>query len=280
MSRGTRPGIVQRQWAERMALRLDERGYVTELSDNLFEPLLPDTMAELSEGDGSELGNAGLLGKVAAPHSSSALAINVFQYWRSRPKRPLTEAVGCGPITSIRFEQRSATGFGPKPANLDVVLTEADGDTVAIESKFCEPYDGGVEGKLSVIKEAYVDLRTQQRRERWALLPNCLEIAKATLDGKDSYRRLDAAQLLRHIVALTHAVGSRKFVLLLLWYAPREWTAADEMRREIDRFAGAVGEEVRFRTLTYQELFAKLRVSGAEHRAYLDYLADRYFADS
>lgn len=46
----------------------------------------------------------------------------------------------------------------------------------------------------------------------------------------------------------------------------------------LERFRGAVGDELIFETRTYQEVFATLRQAGSEHAGYIKYLEDRYFA--
>ena len=48
-------------------------------------------------------------------------------------------------------------------------------------------------------------------------------------------------------------------------------------RREVDLFDECVGGEIRFKALTYQEVFEKLRGSGQAGSEYLDYLETRYF---
>src|SRR5690606_31179365 len=76
------------------------------------------------------------------------------------------------------------------------------------------------------------------------------------------FRRLDAPQLIKHAIALTRAGGS--FELLHLWYRPAgAATPAAEMDRELDVFGRAAEHDgVRFRPMTYQELFERTRASG------------------
>ena len=80
----------QAEWAKNQGLDLIgskiTRGrpvYTLNLDQNLFQPLLPDVRMSFVAGDGSELGSSGLPGKMQAIHSSSALGVNVFQYWKS-----------------------------------------------------------------------------------------------------------------------------------------------------------------------------------------------------
>ena len=49
-------------------------------------------------------------------------------------------------------------------------------------------------------------------------------------------------------------------------------------KREIQSFANRVGEEIRFKTLTYQEVYAQLEASNQADSEYLHYLHTRYFS--
>jgi hypothetical protein len=84
----------QRQWADGRAIQYKGNGRVLNLADNLFSPLNADTASEFKAGDGDELGAGGSPGKMFSLHSSSSLACNVFDYWRTRPLSPLLESCG------------------------------------------------------------------------------------------------------------------------------------------------------------------------------------------
>lgn len=92
----------QTEWAKNQGLDLIgskiNRGrptYTINLDYNLFQPLLPNFRTSFAAGDGNELGSSGLPGKMQAIHSSSALGVNVFQYWKSIPAVPMI-AAACG----------------------------------------------------------------------------------------------------------------------------------------------------------------------------------------
>lgn len=61
-----------REWATTAGLPVDAQGYFLNPADNFFEPLSACTHAELSQGDGNEIGGDGARGKIQALHSSSA----------------------------------------------------------------------------------------------------------------------------------------------------------------------------------------------------------------
>src|SRR5262249_54078921 len=105
--------LVERQvlWARRHGINLQgsagDRGrpvYSSTLETNLFEPLSEEARSEFEQGQGDELRQ-----NMRAVHSSSALACNLFHYWKSVGHvAPI--AAACGLPTehamSIRFEPR------------------------------------------------------------------------------------------------------------------------------------------------------------------------------
>jgi hypothetical protein len=66
-------------------------------------------------------------------------------------------------------------------------------------------------------------------------------------------------------------------VLVYLYY---DWPVRDAPlhRAEIDRVTARLAPEIDLRVLTYQTLFGSLRAAQGIDGAYLDYLAQRYFA--
>jgi hypothetical protein len=82
---------------------LDEKGYVSEASQNLIEGVhLDDFEADLRQGDGNELE-----GKFRAAHSSSALAVNTFAPFKANPAE-LRLPGGRSPMLRVRQFQLPA----------------------------------------------------------------------------------------------------------------------------------------------------------------------------
>jgi hypothetical protein len=268
----------QRSWLKDRGVTFDERGYTSRISDNLLT-LSEAGRSELSAGLGNEFGRPHRPGKIAAPWSSSALAINFFESWRALDIRPLAAALEVsGPFNGLRFEVQFATGFGAMPAHLDVVLNGAPAGSVVIESKFLEPFKGGRRGTLrKKISRTYLK---RQPDPRWHGLHELRGLATAIADGRETFYRLDAPQLIKHVVALRRT--GQPFELLHLWYCPPGFVQqTQQMEAELDTFRRAAAPDgLRFRSLTYQELFARLRAAAAEHATYLDYLSARYFSSS
>src|SRR5947209_419306 len=101
---GKRLGGQFRHDPDPVQVERGEKVFTFDLDDNLFEPLMPQALEEFEAGDGGELE-----GRMNAVHSSSATAVNVFHYWRSRGL--LAEiAKACRipstSITGMRFEAK------------------------------------------------------------------------------------------------------------------------------------------------------------------------------
>lgn len=260
----------QRNWAEAQGLAVKANGRVSRLEDNLFAPLHVETRAEFEAGDGDEFGTVDDVGKMYSLYSSSALACNVFDYWRQRSLLPLLQAGGIdNGGNDLKFEQKFPTGVGTRCANLDVLITGPGADclSIAVESKFTEPFQSG---KRDCLKPSYFD-----KSNTWDELPVCRGIAKR-LTVEEPFKCFKAAQLLKHTLALTRKFGKRQFVLFYLWYDVHGSEAAKQHRREVQEFSSLLGDDVLFRSETYQNVFEQLSrlTSGTP---YEKYLRSRYF---
>ncbi len=214
-----------------------------------------------------------------ALHSSSALAVNIFDYWTDRNKVPILSALGIEPGggASLCFEAQFPTGLGGTPPHLDVAITNSIGHVVGVEAKFTEHLKRSTKGK-SEFKAAYFP----NSGELWSELglPACQTLAEELWaeelrGGRQRFEYLDPRQLLKHALGLAKEMGNR-FSLYYLYYdcVGKEQEAH---RREIDCFRKRVGDEIGFRALTYQEVFERLRNSGQADADYLNYLESRYF---
>lgn len=270
---------VQFAWASRQRLRVDA-GYLSAYEDNLRATLTRETKDAFSRGAGSELkSKAGKRPKMAAIHSSSALAANCFDYWSpaGTDRTPLQRALDlhCA-ISAVQLEAQLPSGMRGIPPTLDVLLTLEDGALVGIESKFTE----WMLPKHSLTMQAsYFSPAADGSLWKKRHLSSCHAMAESLRGGTNVFRYLDAPQLLKHVLGLARAADAvaRPFHLLYLY-----WDASgdegDTHREEIVAFAGAVSGEVSFTTLTYQELVARMAAcdSAGVHEAYLAYMMSRY----
>ena len=260
----------QQTWAEKHGIKFDENGYTLSLNDNLFCPLSPRSEEEFRAGRGDELSK----GKMQALHSSSALVVNVFEYWRGRNVDFIAQACGASKgATSLHFERTYPTRLGGIPPHLDVVFYNPLFRPLAIEAKFTEPYHRKTKRH---IKDKYLD------SSLWKGLAGCeslVRLIRKEETGKTSFSFLDVPQLLKHILGLTAKFGKRGFELLYLWYDYPS-LEAEKHRQEIRDFEKSISSEVLFREMTYQELFVKTRDNTRASADYVNYLAERYFKTS
>jgi hypothetical protein len=256
-------------------VRYDARAFVRELADNLFAPLAPAVRAELERG--SELAARGTMpARIHALTSSAALVINVFGYWRERALALLVVALGFdgGAGARLTFEEPLPTGLPGEPPFADVALRWPNGDLVPIESKFTEWLVRRPHNKR-VFKEKYFPAGAASGVWSAVALPRCQSLAEDLQNGRERFKYLNAAQLLKHALGLKK-LGQRRTAVVYLYY---EWPGreADAHRTELERVRQRLRPEVDLRVLTYQELFASLRAVPGVDRGYLDYLAERYF---
>src|SRR5688500_7991905 len=83
----------QRAWAMGQGLDIDSASYLNTVDVNLRQPLSEELRLAFSRGDGGELlDTAKKRANMRALHSSSALAVNVFDFWTRRDARRLLDA--------------------------------------------------------------------------------------------------------------------------------------------------------------------------------------------
>jgi hypothetical protein len=277
----------QIQWAKNHNIQLigskGERGrptYTLTLEQNLFEPLDERTKQQFSDGNGNEIqGSADNPAKMHALHSSSALGVNIFQYWQ---KRGLYNdiAAACGfcekgskNSSQIDFERKFPikTKF-VVPPNIDVVISRGDqkkGKLFAVECKFTEAYSTT---KHEGLKDKYLE-----EGDLWLEFPVLHGLAKKINPEDHEFTFLHAAQLIKHILGLTKAVKKDGFKLLYLWYDALGKEGAKH-REEIEIFAEyARADGVFFISKSYQELIISLANDyKVEHPVYIQYMTERY----
>lgn len=234
-------------------LEPDDKGYLSSYQENLLQPLSAAAKSAFDKGSGSELRDKpGSPAKMRALHSSSALAVNAFDFWSIHPNRSLIAALDL-PDTSdalIRFEGQYPTGLPGIPPNLDVMLELASGDLVGIECKFTEWLTPKTSGTAS-FKEKYFPAGGSVW-ERVGLT-SAQRLAETIHSGEAAFQHLNAPQLLKHALGLATSADA-KFRLFYLYF-DCHGPVGELHRSEIGRFAAAVGHELGFQALSYQALF-------------------------
>lgn len=277
----------QIQWARNKGYELigskGERGrqaYTKSLEENLFEPLAKSTRKQFESGDGNEIqGSPESPSKMQALHSSSALAVNIFQYWQ-RKALPNVITAACGfcnkgseYVSQIDFERKfPIRSKFIVPPNVDVVLSgeeKVKQYLFAIECKFTEAYSSE---RHPGLKDKYL-----LEENLWSKLPN-LHLLANKINPKDSeFEFLHAAQLIKHILGLQIEAKGKNFKLLYLWYDAFGYAGAKH-REEIEEFSEyARKDEITFISKSYQELIISLANDYREdHPEYIHYMTERY----
>jgi hypothetical protein len=279
----------QIQWAKRKNIKLIGSkvtkgfpAYTQKLDDNLFEPLVSDVINDLSKGDGGEiLSKNNFPAKANAVHSSSALGINMFHYWKTSGKID-NIAHACGLCakqnkmqTDIRFEQKFIISKTfQKCPNLDVVIENNENDQYkiyAIECKFSEAYSprkhGGIDPKY--FRSDIMPL--------WNDISNIYDLAKTISPDDNEFKFLHPGQLIKHILGLKNKFGKKDFRLLYLWYDVLGKEGYVH-RTEIEKFSAYTNaDEVKFSSISYQELITSLAKNYYEtNEKFIDYMTGRY----
>ncbi|NWK43345.1 PGN_0703 family putative restriction endonuclease [Ralstonia pickettii] len=276
----------QRRWASLAGVAVDEKGYVQTVENNLQRPLSASALKAFTVGKGSELRDSDRApAKMRALRSSSALCVNVFDQWSSTDCGSILAALGVDDTAvSIRFEAQYPTKVSlanpiNPPPHLDIAIRLRSGVDVGIESKFTEWLSYRQrEDRKTAEKQSFPKYLADGKR-LWSDqgLPRCQALVESIHSGVEHFSYLNAPQLLKHALGLGTQCG-KEFSLLYLFY---NWPCAQAATHseEIARFASVVGQEIRFRALTYQALFERLcKESAHVDGGYLQYLRQRYFA--
>ena len=255
-----------------------EKMYTSFLNNNLFQPLSQETEKEIKNGDGNEFGDNLYPGKIQALHSSSALAVNIFDYWRNiKDKTTLAKSlrINSRNLQQICFEKKYKVinGSNDIPPNIDVVIEYENGDCCAIECKFSEPFNKRSDNYG--LKAKYLT-----KFDFWSDLSNIKKLAEKISPNDTICHKLHCAQLIKHILGLIkHYNGNKnRFTLLYLYY---DVFGEDGCRHnnEVNEFYQIVkADNISFKAITYQELIINMytMVCNTEHEPYIEYLCRRY----
>lgn len=246
----------QLEWAKRIIgkenLNKDYPFYCKEVENNIFcdkdsKGLSDIVEAQIRRGSGNELKDGDTEpAKIKAVFSSSALCVNVLQYFAIGNENNVLDFLrACKLISNnyqgdvipvdfeyenkniqvpIRFEEKFETGIPYGVPNLDAVIRTKSKtgkkQLFAFESKFSEPYSSH---RGNFLKEKYC---SKENREIW-IYKDC-DIYKALkIDNKENicrlikkdekeereegryifdYKYLDGAQLVKHILGATNSL--------------------------------------------------------------------------
>jgi len=162
-------------------------------------------------------------------------------------------------FTNPTFEKKLSNGLRGTNPNLDVFF-ENNNTVLAIECKFLETL-GQKKPKLS---DQYLNIKDDRRDSKWFRL--MLDL----VEGKVTFKYLDAAQLIKHYFGLAHEYADSDLDLELGYVFWEPGGGEDvsgpvidlyvEHRKECEMFAGLVsGDKIRFSFYSYFELIENWR---------------------
>jgi hypothetical protein len=303
--------LKQKEWAKRNITLGNDKRYAKTYTENLFKSLDKEIKEQFKNADGGELNGEEC--KMAALYSSSALGVNVFQYFyklleqgNKEEANKILYALGVSrdkdiEIKSISFEQKLHIGNISTP-NIDIIITTTNNKVFAIESKFREPYyytpsnyiqkkyydNNDIWNKLEKTKE-YID----ELDEGFIEIEKDIIERETSIEEKEigvkkifpSFKRLNAAQLIKHLLGLFNDNKSIKEyknnIRLIYLYYDVPGNMGEEHRKEIKEFSDFIKKDnIKFTAISYQELIYNLNNlldrRNKEHKKYLDYINSRY----
>jgi hypothetical protein len=177
----------------------------------------------------------------------------------------------------VEFESACENGLVGANPHFDL-FAQTDATVVAVESKFLEPLRPGSATFSDQYGHAFKGTPTTPSLAEtpWVRMYSRLR------EDPQTYRYLDAAQLVKHYLGLVTAFSNRQRTLVYLYWEPRN--AADlglyrDLRREVADFAAAVATcDTRFVALSYPTLWHEWQHnrSRTDLGAHLERLRQRY----
>lgn len=227
--------------------------YLLDVQDNLLPGI---SRAEIEPHFKDAAGHE-LEGKMRAPWSSSALAVNSFARWRKDPAL-LAIARRSGFLPGFRFEHPCANRVSTIHPHLDVIL-ERPGEVVAVESKFTEYLQGNDHPPVAEGYKRLARVANPRAGSRWF----------AALEQVEQFLLLDAYQLVKHYLGLVLEFRRDppvELTLVYMYWEPRNPLKSagagliERHRREMAEFSRLVADDptCRFESLTYEEHWNEL----------------------
>jgi hypothetical protein len=208
----------------------DQEDYVIDVADNLLPGLRVAAIEkEFDAGAGGEL-----KGKMRAPWSSSALAINAFLPWRTN-ETPVG-FLGLGPFSpAFEFEARCPNKVSGAPPHLDVLLRR-NHEVLGVESKCTEFIQGSAHTAVSSRYLALERRGDERTASKWF----------GALSHADDFPLLDTYQLVKHYLGLRNRYPDHVLTIAYLYWEPTNAAAHRpfrEHRAEISRFSNFVADD-------------------------------------
>lgn len=229
---------------------LDSKGYTTTPAENLVEGVTLDLFEDdLRKGSGGELRM-----KFCAAHSSAALAVNTFAWFKHTARSPSLSLFGSTGANCLTLEKPFPIFRKGTPPNLDVWI-ERNHENVAIESKLTEYFTK----KRPSFSTKYDELERLPLAESgwWRVYQQAKKAAP---------QHLDIAQLVKHYFGLwkfqQETATKKPIRFLYLFWEPRNGDAIQickDHRKELEVLQHladcGLDSDITFSSMTYSELW-------------------------
>lgn len=303
----------QRVWAIRNGkkLRNDYDLYITNVEDNIFNGLSQNTRKEFDDARGGELKDIEKHpAKMSALLSSSALCVNIFQYFQDKSKelkllllrecKLVRNDYNCDDVI-IKFECTDYPICSGKEIiatpNIDIVIitikNNEEDKIFAIESKFTEPYkrshhyflnekyykDGQNAPYWKSMGDLYEKLGIEYAEKKEYKNKNDILHGKE-IDELKRYKYLNALQLIKHLMGVRCKWRNKSQIKLVYFFYDSLGQEGNIHRTEISKFNTFIEKAtgVGFNYISYQKLICNLTkaLPYNEHKEYIDYITERY----
>jgi thiol-disulfide isomerase/thioredoxin len=270
----------------------DNKDYLLDLTENLFVPFHNRTDEDylaFKKGKGKELEE-----KLRAPHSSAALCVNFFKYWKEKDPigfyKILWETIRSKKLgqnenlSQVEYEFEAEHLFGNnetrqtgRPGYIDLEVRTKDGmELIHIESKFTEDFP-----MVTRYLEANLTNGKIHNREAYRnLFETYFECEPDELmNGSELSKCYQLAQRLLFVVenANDHYASYPEAHVLFLHYD------YDGFDKDLLDFPSAIKKPYKdqFKILSYQSLFEALQnsfLNVERHKGWFEYMRRRYFS--
>lgn len=243
--------------------------YTIEPKHNLLAELEGEEFwRDLRQGDGNELDDKGTTpAKFCAAHSSSALGVNTFGYFRRNPQSLSLFDVDA--YDECQFEKKLDTGISHP--NLDF-YARSSRLHVFVECKCLEIF-AKKKASFSTRYDSVVDALAE---------PAWKNVFADLKENPNLYRYLDAAQLVKHYLGIRNTIqGDQSAVLAYVHWEPtnaQEFDVFNQHREELNQFQLSVrGSNVKFIAASYEEVWDRLTNASNLHLAqHVERVRQRY----
>lgn len=255
-----------------LGLKTDESNghYAVSSEENLLRIKNWNTIeAELNKGQGNELNPKSGLPKFNAFHSSSALGVNNFSFFKE--KLDQFEFLGFKDFLEAVFEKKLPTGISTP--NLDFYVENAN-SILGFESKFIETLSAKLpnhEGNLTKYVNRFNELKNTP--------DDFINLIQSYIDITDK-QYLDVAQLIKHSIGLLNKANDedKDPILVYIYWVPTNWKEFELYRQheiEIAAFKNDISRHLTFISMSYLD-FWSLYENNTTFSSHIKEVMNRY----